>query len=83
MSSDQNSKLITVVKSAPVAQWIEHQTTDLGVGGSSPSGRTIYQVFASYLGLALWPSRDRVGGGRTPHIIYVQLNAQTHRSKPA
>ena len=25
---------------APVAQWIEHQPTDLGVGGSSPSGRT-------------------------------------------
>ena len=25
---------------APVAQWIEHQPTDLGVGDSSPSGRT-------------------------------------------
>ena len=25
---------------APVAQWIEHQTTDLEVGGSSPTGRT-------------------------------------------
>src|SRR2546425_2136802 len=24
---------------APVAQWIEHQTTDLRVGGSTPSGR--------------------------------------------
>ena len=24
----------------PVAQWIEHQPADLGVGGSSPSGRT-------------------------------------------
>ena len=24
---------------APVAQWIEHQTTDLRVGGSNPSGR--------------------------------------------
>ncbi len=24
---------------APVAQWIEHQTTDLRAGGSTPSGR--------------------------------------------
>ena len=29
---------------APVAQWIEHQTTDLGVGGSSPSGRTTKSI---------------------------------------
>ena len=35
----QHSELITSSE-APVAQWIEHQTTDLGVGGSSPSGRT-------------------------------------------
>ena len=58
-------------------------TTDLGVGGLSPSGCTIYQVFTSYMGLALWPSRDRAGGGRMPHYIYVQLIVQTHRSKPA
>ena len=25
---------------APVAQWIEHQTSNLGVAGSSPAGRT-------------------------------------------
>ena len=29
---------------APVAQWIEHQTTDLGVTGSTPVGRTINSV---------------------------------------
>ena len=28
---------------APVAQWIEHQTTDLGVTGSTPVGRATYQ----------------------------------------
>ena len=28
---------------APVAQWIEHQTSNLGVGGSSPSGRAIFK----------------------------------------
>jgi drug/metabolite transporter (DMT)-like permease len=27
---------------APVAQWIEHQTSDLRVGGSSPSGRALF-----------------------------------------
>ena len=29
-----------VSDTAPVAQWIEHLTTDQKVGGSSPSGRT-------------------------------------------
>jgi hypothetical protein len=29
---------------APVAQWIEHQTTDLGVTGSSPVGRTTESI---------------------------------------
>ncbi len=29
-----------MLHNAPVAQWIEHQTTDLGVTGSSPVGRT-------------------------------------------
>ena len=33
--------LSTVLEYAPVAQWIEHQTTDLGVTGSSPVGRAI------------------------------------------
>ena len=40
----QNSELVTSSE-APVAQWIEHQTTDLGVGGSSPSGRTTQNLF--------------------------------------
>jgi hypothetical protein len=30
-----------VLAHAPVAQWIEQQTSDLWVGGSSPSGRAI------------------------------------------
>ena len=30
------------VSHAPVAQWIEHQTTDLGATGSSPVGRASY-----------------------------------------
>jgi hypothetical protein len=28
---------------APVAQWIEHQTSNLGVAGSSPAGRAIFK----------------------------------------
>lgn len=27
---------------APVAQWIEHQLAELGVGGSSPLGRATF-----------------------------------------
>ncbi len=27
---------------APVAQWIEHLTSDQGVGGSNPSGRATF-----------------------------------------
>jgi hypothetical protein len=34
---------------APVAQWIEHQTTDLGVTGSSPVGRTTQTPLLSRL----------------------------------
>ena len=37
----EHSELSTVLEVAPVAQWIEHQTTDLGVTGSSPVGRAI------------------------------------------
>jgi hypothetical protein len=47
----------TVHQLAPVAQRIEHLTTDQKVGGSNPSGRAIY--FAGFAGLtalyrALW-----------------------------
>src|SRR2546425_2808263 len=37
---------------APVAQWIEHQTTDLRVGGSTPSGR------ATITWDIQWPSKN-------------------------
>jgi hypothetical protein len=47
---------------APVAQWIEHQTTDLGVGGSSPSGRTKKQQLTSKRESQNRKSRARVGG---------------------
>ena len=33
-------RCLDVGSEAPVAQRIEHQTSNLGVGGSSPSGRT-------------------------------------------
>ncbi len=32
--------IVAYAPRAPLAQWIEHQTSDLRVGGSSPSGRT-------------------------------------------
>ena len=33
---------------APVAQRIEHQTSNLGVAGSSPAGRTIFRSALSF-----------------------------------
>src|SRR5205807_6241396 len=42
--SVRNKSRIFPTRHAPVAQWIEHQTTDLRVGGSTPSGRTIFKM---------------------------------------
>ncbi len=33
---------------APVAQWIEHQTTDLGVTGSTPVGRATFHSLSCH-----------------------------------
>jgi hypothetical protein len=33
---------ITFFRSVPVAQWIAHQTSDLGVGGSSPPRDSLF-----------------------------------------
>ena len=41
ISSSQKIKV-----DAPIAQWIEHQTSDLRVGGSSPPRRANLQVFS-------------------------------------
>ncbi len=46
---------------APVAQWIEHEPTDLGVGGSSPSGRTIKQQVTMYDRSEVLPSSGGLG----------------------
>ena len=35
---------LSAVSNAPVAQWIEHLTTDQKVTGSSPVGRTIQSL---------------------------------------
>src|SRR2546426_6524335 len=45
---------------APVAQWIEHQTTDLRVGGSTPSGR------ATITWDIKWPSKNSRPDWRGP-----------------
>jgi hypothetical protein len=51
---------LTHASEAPVAQWIEHQTTDLGVGGSSPSGRTINRQLMTSPPSDIQPYRHRV-----------------------
>ncbi len=45
------------VNRAPVAQWIEHLTSDQMVGGSNPSGRATFSRRFS-LTLPLQPPRD-------------------------
>lgn len=44
---------------APVAQWIEHLTTDQEVTGSTPVGRTNITVHAAQA-----PSKDKLRVGR-------------------
>src|SRR5205807_3963804 len=56
----------------PVAQWLEQQTHNLLVGGSSPSGPTILDklqhpfLVNSWRGPSL-PLRISAGGSRCPH----------------
>ncbi len=43
--SDRESAFLCAFYTVPVAQWIAHQTSDLGVGGSSPPWDYLYQNF--------------------------------------
>ena len=48
---------------APVVQWIERQTSDLYVGGSSPPGRVKFALLAQ---LAEHPTLNRMVEGSIP-----------------
>jgi hypothetical protein len=43
-SPDVHTRVLEFVNRAPVAQWIEHRTSNPVVVGSSPTGRAIFPL---------------------------------------
>jgi hypothetical protein len=78
---DELTSLIENIVIAPVAQWIEHLTTDQEVAGSTPAGRTIssYSFPERLTNLLSHSPKTRFAGGRlTGFLRFFQVRPESY-----